>query len=83
MPVNIPSDYFPREIALDILTACDTCQPIKLHYPHPKNNIYIYMYIITTVIRKLINFKDRMEDIPQQYRINPILGGDLDMILFT
>ena len=38
MPVNSPSDYFPWEISLDILTSCDTFQPIKLHYPHPKNN---------------------------------------------
>ena len=36
MPVNSPQDYFPREIALDILTSCDTFQPIKLHYTHPK-----------------------------------------------
>ena len=29
---------FPREIALYFLTSCDTFQPIKLHYPQPKNN---------------------------------------------
>ena len=38
MPVNSPSDCFPREIALNILTSRTTFQPIKLHYPHPKNN---------------------------------------------
>ena len=46
MPVNSPSDYFPREIALDILTSCDTFQPIKLHYPHPKNNKQLYIITI-------------------------------------
>ena len=43
MPVNSPSDYFPRGIVLNILTSCDTFQPIKLHYPHPKNNKQIYL----------------------------------------
>ena len=38
MQVNIPCDYFTREISLNILTSCDTFQPIKLQFPHPKNN---------------------------------------------
>ena len=42
MPVNSPSDYFPREIVLNILTSCDTFQPLKLYYPHPKNNKWLY-----------------------------------------
>ena len=47
MPVNSPSDYFPKEIVLNILTSCDTFQPIKLHYPHPKNNKGINFTVVS------------------------------------
>ena len=55
MPVNSPSDYFPREIALYILTSCDTFQPIKLHYPHPKNNKDLYSLSVRECLVNIVH----------------------------